>query len=167
MENKRINGQKINPCLWFDKNGEEAANFYVSLFKNSKINAISRYGKNAPLPEGTALVVSFELEGLSFQALNGGPHFKLTEAVSFVINCDTQKEIDEFWSKLALGGEEQQCGWLKDKFGLSWQIVPSRLSEFLDSKDSERAGRVMEQVFKMRKLDLNILEQAYKGELIS
>ena len=160
MEKKKIEFQKINPCLWFNDNAEEAANFYISVFKNSKINTISRYGKNAPLPEGTALVVSFELEGQRFQGLNGGPMFKFTEAVSFVVNCDTQKEIDEFWSKLSAGGQEQQCGWLKDKFGLSWQIVPAKLGEMMESTNP-KAARVMEEIMKMKKLDLNVLEKAY------
>ncbi|HSH65401.1 MAG TPA: VOC family protein [Bacteroidia bacterium] len=163
MEKKKINFQKISPCLWFDTNAEEAANFYVSIFKNSKINKISRYGKNAPMPEGTALMVSFELEGQSFQGLNGGPQFKFTEAVSFVVNCETQKEIDEFWKKLSEGGQEQQCGWLKDKFGLSWQIVPAKLGEMMETKDTQKAARVMEEIMKMRKLDLNVLEEAYNG----
>lgn len=159
METKIVS-QKINPCLWFDQNAEEAANFYISLFKNSKINKISRYGKNAPMPEGTALTVSFQLEGQTFLALNGGPMFKFTEAVSFMVNCDSQKEIDEFWTKLSAGGQEQQCGWLKDKYGLSWQIVPSKLGEMMESK---KGGKVMQEIMKMRKLDLNVLEEAYNG----
>jgi predicted 3-demethylubiquinone-9 3-methyltransferase (glyoxalase superfamily) len=162
METKIIS-QKINPCLWFDQNAEEAANFYVSIFKNSSIKKINRYGKNAPMPEGTALVVSFQLDGQTFQALNGGPMFKFSEAVSFVVNCETQQEIDEFWTKLSAGGQEQQCGWLKDKFGLSWQIVPARLGEMMESKDAARAGRVMQKLMKMRKLDLHVLEEAYNG----
>lgn len=162
METKIVS-QKINPCLWFDQNAEEAANYYVSIFKNSKVTKISRYGKNAPLPEGTALTVSFQLEGQNFMALNGGPMFKFTEAVSFVINCDSQKEIDDFWTKLSAGGQEQQCGWLKDKFGLSWQVVPSKLGEMMESKDAAKAGRVMQEILKMRKLDLNVLEEAYQG----
>lgn len=162
METK-ISSQKINPCLWFDQNAEEAANFYVSIFKNSSIKKINRYGKNAPMPEGTALVVSFQLDGQIFQALNGGPMFKFSEAVSFVVNCETQQEIDEFWTKLSAGGQEQQCGWLKDKFGLSWQIVPARLGEMMESKDAARAGRVMQKLMNMRKLDLHVLEEAYNG----
>lgn len=161
MEKNKIEFQKISPCLWFNDNAEAAANFYSSVFKNSKIKNISRYGKNSPMPEGTALVVSFELEGQSFQGLNGGPMFKFTEAVSFVVNCETQQEIDEFWTKLSAGGQEQQCGWLKDKFGLSWQIVPAKLGEMMQSNDSQKAGRVMGEIMKMKKLDLNILEKAY------
>jgi predicted 3-demethylubiquinone-9 3-methyltransferase (glyoxalase superfamily) len=166
MEKKKIESQKIVPCLWFNDNGEEAANFYTSVFQNSKITKVSRYGKNAPLPEGTALTVAFELEGQSFLALNGGPIFKFTEAVSFVVNCETQKEIDEFWKKLSDGGQEQQCGWLKDKYGLSWQVVPSKLAELLHAKDAEKAGRVMQALMKMHKLDLEVLEKAYNGEAI-
>jgi predicted 3-demethylubiquinone-9 3-methyltransferase (glyoxalase superfamily) len=167
MEKKKIESQKISPCLWFNDNGEEAANFYVSIFQNSKIGKISRYGKNAPMPEGTALTVAFELEGQSFLALNGGPHFKFTEAVSFVVNCETQKEIDEFWKKLSAGGQEQQCGWLKDKYGLSWQIVPAKLSQLLDGNDPQGAGRVMQALMKMVKLDIDVLEKAYKGEVVA
>jgi predicted 3-demethylubiquinone-9 3-methyltransferase (glyoxalase superfamily) len=166
MEKKKIETQKIAPCLWFNDNGEEAANFYVSIFQNSKIGKVSRYGKNAPLPEGTALTVAFELEGQSFLALNGGPVFKFTEAVSFVVNCETQKEIDEFWKKLSAGGQEQQCGWLKDKYGLSWQIVPTKLGQLLDGKDPEKAGRVMQALMKMVKLDLDVLEKAYHGTAV-
>ncbi|HET6224712.1 MAG TPA: VOC family protein [Bacteroidia bacterium] len=163
MENSKLGLQKIHPCLWFNDNAEEAVNFYISLFKNSKIKEISRYGKNAPLPEGTALTISFELEGQLFQALNGGPHFKFTEAISLVVNCDTQKEIDEFWKKLSAQGEEQQCGWLKDKFGLSWQVVPAKLGELMTSKDPQKSGRVMGEIMKMKKLDLHVLEEAYNG----
>lgn len=166
MEKKKIESQKIAPCLWFNDNGEEAAKFYTSIFNNSKIGNVSRYGKNAPMPEGTALTVAFELEGQSFLALNGGPIFKFTEAVSFVVNCETQKEIDEYWKKLSAGGQEQQCGWLKDKFGLSWQIVPVQLSAMLASKDSEKTGRVMQVLMKMIKLDLEVLEKAYNGEAV-
>jgi predicted 3-demethylubiquinone-9 3-methyltransferase (glyoxalase superfamily) len=166
MEKKRIESQKITPCLWFNDNGEAAANFYTSIFQNSKIEKVSRYGKNAPMPEGTALTVAFQLEGQSFLALNGGPVFKFTEAVSFVVNCETQKEIDEFWKKLSAGGQESQCGWLKDKFGLSWQIVPVQLGEMLQDKNPEKAGRVMQALMKMGKLDLDVLEKAYKGEAV-
>jgi predicted 3-demethylubiquinone-9 3-methyltransferase (glyoxalase superfamily) len=166
MEKKKIETQKIAPCLWFNDNGEEAANFYVSVFQNSKIGKVSRYGKNAPMPEGVALTVAFELEGQSFLALNGGPLFKFTEAVSFVVNCETQKEIDEFWKKLSAGGQEQQCGWLKDKYGLSWQIVPVKLGQLLDGNAPDKAGRVMQALMKMKKLDLDALEKAYKDEAV-
>ncbi len=167
MEKRKIESQKIAPCLWFDNNGEEAAKFYTSVFQNSSIKSISRYGKNMPLPEGTALTVSFQLEGQSFLALNGGPMFKFSEAISFVVNCETQKEIDEFWKKLSEGGQEQQCGWLKDKFGLSWQVVPVQLGEMLQSKDSEKAGRVAQALMKMIKLDLAVLEKAYDGAAVT
>ena len=127
--------QKITPFLWFDNEAEEAMNFYVSIFKNSKAGKVARYGDAGPGPKGSVMTASFELEGQQFIALNGGPHFKFTEAISFVVNCETQEEVDEFWEKLAEGGETQQCGWLKDKFGLSWQIVPTVLIELIDDPD--------------------------------
>jgi predicted 3-demethylubiquinone-9 3-methyltransferase (glyoxalase superfamily) len=152
--------QKITPFLWFDRQAEEAAAFYTSIFKNSKVQSVSRYGEGGPGPKGTAMTVSFELEGLQFTALNGGPHFHFTEAISFVVKCETQEEIDELWAKLTDGGQEVQCGWLKDKFGLSWQIVPTALSELL-GKDPERSQRVMQALLQMRKLDIAKLEEAY------
>src|SRR5262245_41937899 len=121
--------QKISPFLWFENQAEEAANFYTSIFKNSKILGLTRYGEGAPAPKGSVMTVSFQLDGQNFLALNGGPHFKFTEAISFVVNCETQQEVDEYWEKLAKGGQEVQCGWLKDKYGLSWQIVPTILNE--------------------------------------
>ncbi len=160
MEKKKISTQKIIPCLWFNDNAEQAATFYTSLFPNSCIKQVSRYGKNMPMPEGTALTVSFELEGQSFTALNGGPTFKLTEAISLVINCETQKEIDEFWEKLSEGGQKQQCGWLKDQFGLSWQVVPVQLGELMQSKEAGKSGRVMQAIMGMKKLDIQVLENA-------
>lgn len=157
--------QKIKPCLWFDTNAKEAAEFYTSVFKNSKMGKISYYGKNMPLPEGTVLTVSFKIAGQEFLGLNGGPIFKFTEAISFVVSCDTQKEIDYYWQKLTSdGGAESQCGWLKDKFGLSWQIVPSEIEKLL-SGNKERIERVMNEIFKMRKLDLKILRDAYSGKI--
>lgn len=154
--------QKITPCLWFDNNGEEAANFYASIFKNSKVGAIGRYGDGAPLPKGTALTVAFQLEGQDFMVLNGGPMFKFSEAISFSVNCETQEEIDYYWTKLtADGGKEVQCGWLKDKYGLSWQIVPAALSKWMQDKDPARPGRVMQALMQMIKLDINKLQQAY------
>ena len=154
--------QKITPCLWFDNNGEEAAKFYTSIFKNSKVGTISRYGDGAPLPKGTALTVMFQLEGQDFMALNGGPMFKFTEAVSFVVYCETQDEIDDYWKKLtADGGKEVQCGWLKDKYGLSWQIVPTALGKWMQDKDPARTGRVMQALMQMVKLDIHTLQQAY------
>src|SRR6266571_1417680 len=139
--------QKITPCLWFDDQAEEAAKFYTSIFKNSNIGKIARYDKAgekaAGRPAGSVMVIEFQLEGQEFVALNGGPHFKFTEAVSFVVNCETQEEVDRFWEKLSQGGEEGQCGWLKDKYGLSWQVVPTALSEMLKDKNPEKSQRVM------------------------
>jgi len=158
--NQRI--QKISPFLWFDDQAEEAARFYTSIFKNSKIEKIIRYGEAGPGPGGSVMTVAFELDGQKFTALNGGPHFKFTEAISLVVNCESQAEVDEYWAKLSEGGQEVQCGWLKDKFGLSWQIVPVRLIELLEDKDVERSQRVMKAMFKMKKLDIAGLEEAYQ-----
>lgn len=155
--------QKITPCLWFDNNGEEAAKFYTSIFKNSKLGAISRYGEGAPMPKGTALTVTFQLEDQEFMALNGGPAFKFNEAVSFVVNCETQNEIDDYWEKLTAGGKEVQCGWLKDKYGVSWQIVPTALGKMMEDKDSAKTNRVMQALMKMVKLDIDGLQRAYNG----
>ena len=152
--------QKITPFLWCDPEGEDAAKFYTSVFPNSKIGEISRYGSAGPRPEGTVMTVSFELDGQRFVALNGGPEFRFSEAVSFLVNCDTQDEVDSYWSALSEGGEEGPCGWLKDKFGLSWQIVPNRLPELLADPDRERAQRVMEAMLKMRKIEVDELERA-------
>ena len=152
--------QKITPFLWFDTEGEDAAKFYTSVFPNSKIGEIARYGSAGPRPEGTVMTVSFELDGQRFVALNGGPEFRFSEAVSFLVNCDTQDEVDSYWSALSEGGEEGPCGWLKDKFGLSWQIVPNRLPELLADPDRERAQRVMEAMLKMRKIEVDELERA-------
>ena len=138
--------QKITPFLWFDNNAEEAMNFYVSIFKNSKVLTVSRYGDAGPGPKGTVMTVDFELDGQRFAALNGGPTFKFTEAISLVVNCDTQEEIDYFWEKLTDGGEPGPCGWLKDKFGLSWQVVPAVAIEMMQDQDRERANRVMQAV---------------------
>jgi predicted 3-demethylubiquinone-9 3-methyltransferase (glyoxalase superfamily) len=152
--------QKITPFLWFDTEGEDAARFYTSVFPNSKIGEIARYGSAGPRPEGTVMTVSFELDGQRFVALNGGPEFTFSEAVSFLVNCDTQDEVDSYWSALSEGGEEGPCGWLKDKFGLSWQIVPNRLPELLADPDRERAQRVMEAMLKMKKIEVDELERA-------
>ena len=152
--------QKITPFLWFDTEGEDAARFYTSVFPNSKIGEIARYGSAGPRPEGTVMTVSFELDGQRFVALNGGPEFAFSEAVSFLVNCDTQDEVDSYWSTLSEGGEEGPCGWLKDKFGLSWQIVPKRLPELLSDPDRERAQRVMAAMLKMRKIEVDELERA-------
>ena len=152
--------QKITPFLWFDTEGEEAAEFYTSVFPNSKIVDVTHYGSAGPRPEGTVMTVSFELDGLKFVALNGGPDFKFNEAVSFEVDCGTQEEVDKFWSKLSEGGEEGPCGWLKDKFGLSWQIVPTRLTELLSDPDTEKSQRVMEAMLKMKKIVIDDLERA-------
>ena len=157
--------QKITPFLWYDDKAEEAANFYVSIFKNSKVLSLTRYGEAGPGPKGSVLTAAFELEGQKFVALNGGPHFKFTEAVSFVVNCATQEEVDYFWEKLLDGGgKESQCGWLKDKYGLSWQIVPTVLPELLQDKDPEKANRVMQAMMKMIKIDIETLKRAAGGE---
>ena len=153
--------QKITPFLWFDHQAEEAAAFYSSIFPNSKIVKVVRYGEAGPGPAGSAMTVEFQLEGQTFVALNGGPHFKFTEAISFVVNCQTQEEVDAYWEKLSAGGAEVQCGWLKDKFGLSWQIVPTVLPELLSDPDPEKAERVMKAMLTMKKLDIRALRQAY------
>ena len=153
--------QRITPFLWFDHQAEEAASFYTSIFPNSNVGKIARYGEGGPGPAGTAMTVQFQLDGLSFMGLNGGPHFKFTEAVSFVVNCQNQEEVDYYWQKLSAGGAEVQCGWLKDKFGLSWQIVPTALAELMSDPDPEKSGRVMKAIMSMMKLDIRALQQAY------
>ena len=159
--------EKIIPCLWFDSNAEEAVNFYTSIFKNSKIGKISRYGKEGyeihGKPEGTVLTVEFELNGQTFTALNGGPAFKFNEAISFQVYCKSQNEVDYYWEKLSKGGDEkaQQCGWLKDKFGLSWQVIPEILGELIGGKDPRRANNAMQAMLKMSKLDIKKLKEAY------
>ena len=156
--------QKITPFLWFDHQAEEAANFYVSLFHNSKILGISRYGPEGPGADGSVMTVSFELNGQEFVALNGGPLFKFTEAVSFAINCDSQEEIDRYWAQLtADGGEESCCGWLTDRYGLSWQVVPRKIREWMLTGDPIRAQRIMAVVGPMRKLDMAAMERAFDG----
>jgi len=162
--------QKITSNLWFDKQAEEAAKFYTSIFKNSRIGRISYYGKEGyeihQMPEGTAMTVEFWLDGQQFLALNGGPVFQFTEAISFVVNCDTQEEVDYYWEKLGKGGDEkaQMCGWLKDKYGLSWQIVPIALSEMMSDADKEKSGRTMNAMLKMKKLDIAALKKAFDGK---
>jgi predicted 3-demethylubiquinone-9 3-methyltransferase (glyoxalase superfamily) len=154
--------QKITTFLWFNQEAEEAANFYVSLFKDSKILSVSRYGEAGPGPKGSAMVVEFQLAGQRFQALNGGPVFKFTEAISLMVDCDSQEEVDTLWSRMtADGGQESQCGWLKDKYGLSWQIIPKRFMEMMRSKDPKRTQRVVQAMMKMKKFDLARLEEAY------
>ena len=155
--------QRIGPCLWFDGQAEEAMNFYTSVFKNSKIGSMTRYGEAGPGAKGTVMTATFEIEGQEFVALNAGPHFKFSPAISFVVRCKTQEEVDDFWAKLLQGGAPQQCGWLIDKFGVSWQIVPTILPEMLQDKDPEKTKRVMAAMLKMVKLDINALKQAYEG----
>ncbi len=155
--------QKVSSCLWFDTQAEEAAEFYVSLIPNSRVTGVSRYGRDAPMPEGTALMVTFELDGTKFMGLNGGPLFKFSEATSMVVQCDSQAEIDRLWSALLDGGKEQQCGWLKDRYGLSWQIVPAALGSLMQGPDPEASRRVMAALMGMVKLDIAQLEAAYEG----
>jgi len=155
--------QKITPFLWFDTQGEEAAKFYISIFRNSKITGTTRYGEAGPGPKGSVMTVAFNLDGQDFVALNGGPQFKFTEAVSFVANCETQQEVDDLWEKLSAGGQRSRCGWLKDKFGLSWQVVPTVLGQLLQDKDPAKSRRVMEAMLQMDKLDIRKLKQAHAG----
>ena len=156
--------QKITPFLWFDGKAEEAMNFYVSIFKNSKAGSVTRYGDAGPGPKGTVMSAKFQLDGQDFFALNGGPQFTFSPAISFFVNCETQQEVDELWEKLSEGGEKQRCGWLKDKYGLSWQIIPSALGKLLQDKDAEKAKRVMNAMLQMDKIDIQRLKQAYDGE---
>jgi predicted 3-demethylubiquinone-9 3-methyltransferase (glyoxalase superfamily) len=151
---------KITPFLWFNDEAEEAANFYVSVFRNSKVKAVTRYGDAGPGPKGSVMTVSLELDGQEFTALNGGPQFAFTEAVSFVVHCDTQQDVDEYWDKLTQGGRAVQCGWLKDKYGLSWQIVPKALPRLLQQTDPKKAQRVVQALMQMTKIDVAQLEQA-------
>ena len=155
--------KKIIPFLWYDDRAEEAANFYVSIFKNSRIVSVSRYGDTGPGPKGKAMSVTFQLDGEEFYALNGGPTFKFTEVISFFVNCETQQEVDELWGKLSAGGKESQCGWLKDKYGLSWQVVPTALGKYLGDKDPVKSKRVMQAMLKMGKIDIEKLKGAYEG----
>jgi predicted 3-demethylubiquinone-9 3-methyltransferase (glyoxalase superfamily) len=156
--------QKITPFLWFDNKAEEAAAFYCSIFKNSKITGITHYGDSGPGPKGGVMTVTFQLNGQEFTALNGGPVFQFTEAISLVVNCETQEELDDMWKKLSAGGgQEVQCGWLKDKYGLSWQVVPTVLEEMLVGKDAEKTNRVMQAVLKMVKIDIQKLKDAYNN----
>lgn len=156
--------QKITPFLWFDDYAEEAVNFYTSIFKDSKIENISRYGEAGPGPAGSLMMANFKLNGQDFMALNGGPEFTFSQAISFFVSCETQAEVDHYWEKLSDGGEVQQCGWLKDKFGISWQIVPTALGRLLGDSDPEKAGRVMQAMLKMVKIDIAGLQRAYDQE---
>ncbi|TMI81024.1 MAG: VOC family protein [Bacillati bacterium ANGP1] len=154
--------QKITPFLWFDGKAEEAAIFYTSIFKNSKIKNIARYGDAGPGPKGTVMSTTFELEGQDFIALNGGPHFTFTPAISFFVSCETQQEVDDLWEKLSLGGEKNNCGWLRDKYGVSWQIIPTALGQMLHDKDAKKSNRVMKAMLQMKKIDIKTLQQAYE-----
>jgi predicted 3-demethylubiquinone-9 3-methyltransferase (glyoxalase superfamily) len=153
--------QKITPFLWFDGKAEEAMNFYVSIFKNSRVGSITRYGDAGPGPKGTVMIAAFQLEGQDFVALNGGPQYTFTPAISLFVDCKTQQEVDELWDKLSKGGETNRCGWLRDKYGLSWQIVPSALRELMGDKDPEKSKRVMKAMLQMTKIDIQGLKQAY------
>jgi|ERR1700722_10000760 len=153
--------QKIVPFLWFDDKAEEAVNFYVSIFKNSKVGRVTRYGEAGPRPKGSVMSATFQLEGQEFFALNGGPMFKFTEAISLFVNCETQAEVDELWNKLSAGGQESQCGWLKDKYGLSWQIIPTVLGRMLGDENPEKAKKVMQAMLQMAKIDIDQLRKAY------
>ena len=156
--------QIITPFLWFDDQAEDAMNFYTPIFKNSKVISIARYGGEGPGAEGSVMTATFQLEGQEFIALNGGPHFSFTPAISFFVNCETQEEVDEFWERLSEGGEKGQCGWLKDKYGVSWQIVPSVLMQLLQDADSEKARRVTKAMLQMGKIDIEVLQLAYAAE---
>jgi predicted 3-demethylubiquinone-9 3-methyltransferase (glyoxalase superfamily) len=156
--------QKITPFLWFDNNAEEAANYYVSVFKNARILNVARYGDAGPGPKNTVMTVDFELFGQEFIALNAGPRFKFNEAVSFVINCETQEEVDHYWSRLADGGEESRCGWVRDKFGLWWQVVPTVLGKLMSDPNPEKAQQVMAAMLQMGKIDIEPLQRAYEGK---
>ncbi|MCM3901884.1 MAG: VOC family protein [Pyrinomonadaceae bacterium] len=156
--------QKITTFLWFDNNAEEAANFYTSVFKNSKVLNTTRYGDVGPGPKGTIMTIAFELDGQEFMALNGGPQFKFTEAVSLVVHCQTQEEVDYFWERLSEGGEKVECGWLKDKFGLSWQIVPDVFLELIQDSDTQKSQRVMKAMMQMKKLDIEKVKRAAAGD---
>jgi predicted 3-demethylubiquinone-9 3-methyltransferase (glyoxalase superfamily) len=153
--------QKITPFLWFDGNAEEAINFYVSIFKNSRIVSLRRYGEAGPGPKGTVMTGTFQIEGQTFYALNGGPQYKFTPAISLFVDCATQEEVDELWEKLSAGGHVQQCGWITDRFGLSWQIIPSILGKLLEDKDPQKAGNVMKAMLQMKKIDIKGLQDAY------
>ncbi|MEY2413416.1 MAG: hypothetical protein QOD84_2022 [Acidobacteriaceae bacterium] len=155
--------QKITPFLWFDGKAEEVMNFYTSIFKNSKIGRVTRYGEGSRGPKGTVMTATFQLDGQEFMALNGGPQFSFTPAISFFVNCETQEEVDDFWEKLSADGKEGPCGWLTDKYGVSWQIVPSALGQMLSGNDAEKSKRVTQAMLQMKKLDVAKLKQAYEG----
>ena len=154
---------RISPCLWFDGQAEDAANFYVSIFRNSRITAVSRCGEAGPGPKGSVMVVSFELDGQAFTALNGGPMFKFTEAISMIVHCETQVEVDHYWETLSAGGQPGRCAWLKDKFGVSWQVVPTALIELMQDNDPAKSARVVQAMLQMTKIDIAVLQRAYQG----
>jgi predicted 3-demethylubiquinone-9 3-methyltransferase (glyoxalase superfamily) len=156
--------QKIIPFLWFDGNAEEAMNFYISIFKNSKVVSVTRYGEAGPGPKGTVMSATFQLEGQDFYALNGGPQFQFTPAISLFVNCETQQEVDELWEKLSEGGRKDRCGWLQDRYGLSWQVIPTTLGKLLRDKDPEKSNRVMKAMLQMDKIDIQRLKRAYDGK---
>jgi predicted 3-demethylubiquinone-9 3-methyltransferase (glyoxalase superfamily) len=156
--------QKITPFLWFDHQAEEAVGFYTSIFKDSKVGTVTRYGEAGPGPKGSVMTMAFELDGQGFVALNGGPQFQFTPAISFVINCESQEEVDHYWETLSAGGQEVQCGWLRDKYGVSWQVVPTVLIDMLHDKDAARAQRVMKAMLQMKKIDIPRLEEAYRQQ---
>lgn len=156
--------QKITPFLWFDNQAEEAMNFYVSIFKNSKVLSVTHYEENAPMLKGAVMTANFELDGQTFTALNGGPMFKFSPAISFVVHCETQAEVDHYWAKLSAGGKEGQCAWLEDKFGVSWQVVPNVLIELLGNPDPVKAGQVMKAMMQMTKIDISALQRAYEQQ---
>ena len=155
--------QKITPFLWFNTQAEEAMNFYVSIFRNSKVLTVTRFGDAGPGPRGSVMTAAFEIEGQKFVALNGGPEFTFSPAISFVVNCDTQQEVDEYWKRLSEGGQEQPCGWVTDKYGLSWQVVPKVLPEMLQDKDAAKSQRVMKAMLQMRRIDIQALKEAYSA----
>lgn len=157
--------QKIVPFLWFDRQAEEAANFYVSIFKGSKLGRVRRYGEGGPAPKGSVMSAEFQLDGQDFIALNGGPQFKFSPAISFFVNCETQTEVDELWEKLSAGGKKDRCGWLTDKFGVSWQIIPTALGKLMGDPDPEKSSRVMKAMLRMDKIDINTLRQAYDNKI--
>ncbi len=164
MNNDQNKNQKITPFLWFNGQAEEAMNLYTSVFKDSKVIHVSRWGDHGPMPKGTVMSCVFQLEGQKFMALNGGPMFTFSPAISLFVDCKTQEEVDDLWTKLSAGGEKQKCGWLKDKFGVSWQIIPSVLGELMNDKDPAKAGRVMKAMLEMDKIDIEKLQKAYDGK---
>ena len=159
--NKETHLQKITPYLWFDENAEEAVNFYISIFKNSKIESVTRYGEGGPGPKGSVMIVAFQLEGQAFVALNGGPQYTFSPAISFFVNCETQQEVDDLWGKLSASKADEQCGWCKDKYGLSWQVIPTVLGKLMGDKNPKKAGAAVQAMLKMKKIDIKGLQRAF------